>query len=305
MSGGLEPLPGGMSGETFLSDAGGEPVVVRIYAGRSVARGRDAPQVDAAVLGWVAGLVPVPRVLEVRPGDPEADVPGLLVTELLPGRLLSDVLPALDEESLVRVGHALGTLLGRLAHVALPHPGLFVGRELRLDPLPEAWRDLPALVTDASQRLAAHGWSAADLDGLDALAVDAQAQLDTVGRSCLVHSDLNPKNVLVDPDSLEVTGLLDWEFAHSGSPYSDLGNLLRHEPSGRDAAGSTYLEAVLAAREAFVPDPRPDALELARCADLVGLVDLAGREDQDNPPSVKAAALLRAQVAAGDVGAGR
>ena len=54
-----------------------------------------------------------------------------------------------------------------------------------------------------------------------------------------MHSDLNPKNLLVDPDTLVVTGVLDWEFAHSGHPFTDLGNLLRFD---RDPA---YADAVL------------------------------------------------------------
>ena len=56
-----------------------------------------------------------------------------------------------------------------------------------------------------------------------------------------MHSDLNPKNLLVDPDTLDVTGVLDWEFAHAGHPFTDLGNLLRFD---RDPA---FVEAVLAA----------------------------------------------------------
>ena len=50
---------------------------------------------------------------------------------------------------------------------------------------------------------------------------------DGVRRVCLVHSDFNPKNLLVDPETARITGLIDWEFAHAGSPYADLGNLLR------------------------------------------------------------------------------
>ena len=53
--------------------------------------------------------------------------------------------------------------------------------------------------------------------------------LDTVPRVCLVHSDLNPKNLLFDPDTLALTGVLDWEFAHAGHPFTDLGNLLRFD----------------------------------------------------------------------------
>ena len=70
--------------------------------------------------------------------------------------------------------------------------------------------------------------------------------LDGIGRTCLVHSDLNPKNVLVDPGSLEVTGLLDWEFAHAGLPGTDLGNLLRfdRQPPFVGGRGATYRERV-------------------------------------------------------------
>ena len=79
----LMPLPGGWSGETFVAEAAGERSVVRIYA--SSARGPAAAEIDAAVLRLVRGLVPVPEVLEVRPAQPHADLPGLLVTSYLPG----------------------------------------------------------------------------------------------------------------------------------------------------------------------------------------------------------------------------
>ncbi|MGJ8673795.1 phosphotransferase family protein [Rubritalea sp.] len=45
----------------------------------------------------------------------------------------------------------------------------------------------------------------------------------------LVHGDFRPDNILVSGDS--ITGVLDWEFAHSGCSYMDIGNLLRHIPS--------------------------------------------------------------------------
>ncbi len=136
-------------------------------------------------------------------------------------------------------------------------------------------------------------WSADELAGLREVAVDAQAALDTVDRCCLVHSDMNPKNLLIDPDSLEVTGLLDWEFAHAGHPHTDLGNLLRFD---RQPA---FVEAVLAAycsRRGGTPDA---ALALARAADLWALVDLASRRGQ-NPVADRAHDLLLAIARARD-----
>ncbi|RLV49518.1 aminoglycoside phosphotransferase family protein [Nocardioides mangrovicus] len=283
------PLPGGMSGETFRARVAGEDVVVRIYGGRSVRRGPKAPEVDAAVLSWVRGLLPVAEVLEVRRADPEHEAPGLLVTSLLPGVRLEQVLPDLDDAALGRVGDQLGTMLGRLALIATPRPGLLDGPDLAIAPLPPAYADLPSFADHVDL-----DWPEADLSALGEVLTDAQALLDTVSRTCLVHGDVNAENVLVDPDTLEVTGLVDWEFAHAGSPYADLGNLLRFDRA------PAYVEAVLEARGRLVPDQRPDALDRARAADLFALLDLAARAEQD-PVAARATGQLRAVVAARDV----
>lgn len=38
----------------------------------------------------------------------------------------------------------------------------------------------------------------------------------------LIHGDFGPNNTLLDPTTFAVTALLDWEFAHFGSPIEDL-----------------------------------------------------------------------------------
>jgi aminoglycoside phosphotransferase (APT) family kinase protein len=38
----------------------------------------------------------------------------------------------------------------------------------------------------------------------------------------LVHGDYGPQNVLLDPAGLEITAVLDWEWAHAGDPLEDL-----------------------------------------------------------------------------------
>jgi aminoglycoside phosphotransferase len=45
---------------------------------------------------------------------------------------------------------------------------------------------------------------------------------DTGTGGVLVHGDFGPQNVLLDPSALEVTAVLDWEFAHLGDPVEDL-----------------------------------------------------------------------------------
>jgi aminoglycoside phosphotransferase (APT) family kinase protein len=283
----LRPLEGGHSGETFLAGAAAEEVVVRVYGARSRSRGPLAPEIDAAVLDLVRGLLPVPEILEVRRGDPDADLPGLLVTSLLPGERLE--LHRLDAEGRAAAGAAVGTLVGRLGHLAQPRAGTFADRTLVPRPPPEHRRDLPSWVEFHAERL-----DSSVLPGLRAVAEDAQDLVEQDRRVCLVHGDLNAGNLLVDPATRAVTGVLDWESAHLGSPYADLGNVLRFD---RDPA---FLDAVVAAYRGFMPATPDDLLDRARAADLFALVELAVRQEED-PVVVRARALLAAIGGTGDL----
>lgn len=282
----LRPLAGGWSGQTFLAEAAGERSVVRIYP--AGARPDAAPEIDAAVLRLVRGLVPVPEVWEVRRAA--GDQPGLLVTSFLPGERGDLLLAELDEAAAETLGRRLGQLFAGLAAMPTLRPGPFVDGDLTIGDfgVPDG---LPGFV---SERAAALGWSPELLEGLRRVCERADAMLDGVGRTSLVHSDANPKNILVDPATLEITGVLDWEFAHSGSPYTDLGNLLRFD------RGPAYADAVLAAWcERRGTDP-VETLELARAADLWALVDLAARRGQ-NPVADRAHEHLAAIARTGDL----
>jgi aminoglycoside phosphotransferase (APT) family kinase protein len=279
----LTPLDGGWSGETFLAEAAGERSVVRIYA-RPSHRGAAAHEVDAALLRLVKGLLPVPEVLEVRRADEATGMPALLVTSFLPGERLELLLPRLADAERATLGRSIGELLADLGGMPTLSTGPFVDGRLTIGSFEPDLDGLPAAVELAESRLG--WWSPDELTGLREVAVDAQALLDTVGRRVLVHSDFNAKNLLVDPDSLEVTGLLDWEYAHAGHPFTDLGNLLRFE---RD---EVFTDAVLAAYIGRRGGSAGDALALARAADLWALVDLAARRGE-NPVAERADRLLR------------
>jgi aminoglycoside phosphotransferase (APT) family kinase protein len=290
----LTPLDGGWSGETFLAEVAGERSVVRIYA-RPSPRGERVHEVDAALLRLVRGLVPVPEVLEVRRADPAADHPALLVTSFLDGVRADLLLPELDDPGLAVLGARLGRILADLAGMPMLRAGPFVDGDLTIGSFGADGQDidgLPAFV-ELHEQAFLH-WTQSELAGLHEVATDAQALLDTVGRFCLVHSDMNPKNLLYDPDTLEVTGLLDWEFAHAGHPYTDLGNLLRfdRQPPLVDAVLGAYT-----GRHGGTPE---EALDLARAADLWALVELAGRRGQ-NPVATRAHDLLLAIARSGDL----
>lgn len=264
----LEPLEGGWSGETFLARAGEQRSVLRLFADL-----RHAPyvaQVQASLLRLVRGLVPVPEVLEVRRADPASGMPAMPVTEWLPGVRLDVLLETLDDAGLQRAGRSVGRLVATLGGMPQLHRGRFVDQDLHVEPT--------------------------DLDLPDTLGMveEAQELLDTETRTCLVHGDLSPTNLLLDPETLAVTGVVDWEHAHAGHPFTDLGAVLRSERR------PAYVAGVLqeyAAHRGTEPDR---ALELARCADLAALAELAARAGE-NPVADRAARRLGTILAAGDV----
>jgi aminoglycoside phosphotransferase (APT) family kinase protein len=282
----LVPLTGGWSGRTFLAQVAGERSVVRVYP--PAERSGVGAEIDAAVLRLVRGLVPVPEVLEVRPSSAAQDRPGVLVTSYVDGSRGDELLPTLGPEELGRVGAVLGGLVADLGGMPMLRAGAFADADLTIQP----WQlDLPAYVEDLEPRLA--HLSVDELEGLRLVALEAQTLLDTVPRTCLVHSDLNPKNLLLDPETLELAAVLDWEYAHAGHPFTDLGNLLRFD---RDPV---FTDAVLTAYAERRDVPPERSLPLARAADLFALVELSTRR-ADNPVAERADRLLRAIARARD-----
>ena len=83
------------------------------------------------------------------------------------------------------------------------------------------------------------------------------AELDA--ESQLVHGDFNPSNILVHHG--KISGILDWEYALVGTPYMDIGNLLRN----LDRQYHTAIFAGLTAGGLKLP---PDWKERAHLADL-------------------------------------
>jgi len=290
----LRALDGGYSGETFLGGLGPDRTVVRIYT-RDPARAA----VDASLLRLVRGLVPVPQVFELR--RPTSSTPAVLVSEYVEGCRL-DVALATEPDwlDLAVVGHSLATVLNALAGIPFLRSAGFADGDLGLstDALP---RDLQEWAEGLRTRGRLSSWSAPDWGALLDLVDTAEGLLaddaDTRGsRVVLVHSDLNPKNILIDPATCAVSAVLDWEFAHAGSPYTDLGNLCRFERDHRLVAplldSLTHVPAGGGRRQ----------LQLGRAADLWALLELAGRPEPGPVPDL-ATRLLLAQARAGDLDA--
>lgn len=206
-------LPGGYRNNNLLLEcADGARFVLRRYPGEN----RCA--VEAALAGLLDGVVPVAPVVAA---DPEGTV---LLLGYVPGTPVDVLLTTLSEDDAHAVGVVAGRALAAIGTIGFDRPGFFTDASLR----PETMSgDLAGFVGDCLRRTDP-GWqlTESEMDGLRALAVAWTPLVPQDAR--LVHADFNPKNLLAErtEDGWRVT-VLDWEFAFSGSPLTDLGNVLR------------------------------------------------------------------------------
>lgn len=281
-------LAGGFGNDVFaVASDRGAPVVVRLYR-----RAPEVAPIEAAVMARAAEAgVPVPRVLRCDQAGELAGRPAL-VMDHVEGERADLVLTGCSRAEALEIGRELGRILARIHAVRFERPGFFQGPALT----PELPPDVPAKPSVLLLQLAdgpeiPPAWRA--LVEASAPILDADPCPPT-----LVHSDYNPKNLLLrrEGGGRTLAAVLDWEFAFAYSPLIDLGNLLRfaHErPEGFvSAVEAGYRDGGGALPEGW--------RALAATLDALALCDLL-RRGPGSPLHERICALVHAQVAAGSL----
>nr|WP_269326627.1 phosphotransferase [Kineosporia mesophila] len=220
-------MVGGANHEmVVLTVSSGERYVVRRY------RRRNPCALEQALSSHLAGRVPAVEVVGAdRTG--EASGEPTLVYRYVDGRPLDLVLHDQNSSGAgesEQLGRVVGAALAGVGQISFATPGAFRGGSLEPD-----GRDVLIDPLDVVDRALSAGHSSRVLDGhqrrgLLALALRSTHWVDAVaGDRKLVHMDFNPKNIVVRQvrGRWEVAAVLDWEFAFSGSPLTDVGNMLR------------------------------------------------------------------------------
>jgi aminoglycoside phosphotransferase (APT) family kinase protein len=295
---GVVRLAGGFSNAVVRADAGGgpPPVVVRFP-------GLGAPAVrrETLLAERLAGTVPVPEVLFADPDDNVAGRP-CLITAWADGCAASEVLAEGGAGDGFQLGLALGATLGAVGRLQFARGGLL---DERLEPSCDAWFVDTAAETVGFMRVwlepggdvrPALGPEAADA-WLSRIAEAAPALRAVDGARSLVHSDYNPKNLMVRRGSRgwQVTAVLDWEYAFAGSPLADAGNLLRFADTYPPRFAAGVEEGLMSAGVDLAPDWRM----IAGLLDCVAQADLIARRGPDDALGRRVRDLVLRRLAAG------
>ncbi|MEE8584250.1 MAG: phosphotransferase [Acidobacteriota bacterium] len=229
-----------------LSD--GQTCLVRLYS-------QGDPVRESYLMKLAGGLVPVPREL--------ARGPGWSVLTFLEGGLLAEA---------PQHCAAAARALARIGSVAFESPG-WVNGDGTVSAFPFA--GISGFVEQMLEQEEVVRWiGSAASQGIRSLLDREAGRLAGLDSECrLVHGDFNPSNILIRDG--RVSGILDWECSHSGSPCMDIGNLLRH----LDSSLHGLVEQGLRDGGMHLPD---DWKERAQLVDLTSHLEFlsSGRSDR-------------------------
>lgn len=264
------PLPGGVINLVYRieTDRGG-PLVLRVTNPHPLMVGHKTLS-EATVLQHCAAHsdLPLPDVLAFA-CEPTSSPLGCeyILMRAVPGVALSTIWDSLRLDQRRKIGAQLVAVVATLQKLSLPRrgwiggfragmtPGVLRGDHPPVGPFDSFTARMIGEVRWAIESLRRHvpllGIAAAELaDMLDVFAARWVQPLPSP-QPVLCHNDLHHGNIVIDPDRMVITGILDWEAASMDVPDGDwealsswpvdLGAALRRaglaEPPGRRARG--------------------------------------------------------------------
>ncbi|WP_119459889.1 phosphotransferase [Rhodospirillaceae bacterium SYSU D60014] len=278
---GIERTKGGLMNTNIRVELSGraEPVLLRLYqrdpalALKEMRLGRE-----------IASRVPVARFIHFAHDNPVTGRPYALM-EWIDGKHLETVVPTLDDSALTTLGASVGRTLAAIHSFTFDKPGFF-DADLRVPERIDI--DAGGLLTYLRHCLI-EGRGGRRLG--PELTADAFAVAEREGhlldewlhQPCLVHADFNGSNILIrqsaESDDWEVAAVLDWEFAFSGSPAFDFGNLLRPPLQEVETFFAEVTEGYCRAGGVLPQEWR----RIARIADLFAWADFLNRPETTAP----------------------
>ena len=212
-----------------------QPLILRVYL-----RDTDATYREQKLATLLKEAVPVPLTHHIG----ELEGYHFAITEFMPGMSLRDFLLNNTSHDISAIMYEVGTILSKITEYEFLRAG-FLNKELEVVPYESS--DVIKFAQDCLNDSTV--LSALDPSMISKIqkAIEQYAFLfPTDNEKHLVHGDFDPANILVDNinGSWVVSGILDWEFAFSGSYLWDVANMLRYAHKMPPKFESSFTEAL-------------------------------------------------------------
>ena len=288
----IEILTGGLINANFKVqlDSYDQALVLRLYT-----RDPAACQKEVDIYRMVRRTVPVPEVHYAEPNGVDGLGPFVLLG-YIEGIPFRELRRTRDAVAISEAAYEIGKTLAAIGKYQFAEPGWF-GFDLKIggkfiegpDSVPrfcDACVASASFLQRAGKELAhrvhdfAWEWSSR-LGWLD-------------DERSLVHSDFGSRNVLVRRVNGKwgVAGVIDWEFAFSGSPLFDVGNFLRYERVQRPLVEPHFSRGFSEGGGTL----REDWRNLARVIDLTALCERLTRDELPEEIERELLDLVRATI---------
>ncbi|HEX8968252.1 MAG TPA: phosphotransferase [Chloroflexota bacterium] len=229
-----DPTSGGLANTNIRLELSAypRPVLLRLYTHDLNEEAAPMPEVaakEAALHRLLAPRLPVPQVIFAAADNPITGH-AYMLRDWSEGQRLDVVAHELTPTALMELARDIGAVLAGIHRVTFTKGG-FLDGQLNVVPFPPGiGGPLPELLETL---LGERGKERLGPDLTQALMALAQREPNLgaswPGPPCLTHADFGGSNILthIDERGACIAAVIDWEFAFSGSPMMDLGNLLR------------------------------------------------------------------------------
>ncbi|WP_188456733.1 phosphotransferase family protein [Virgibacillus oceani] len=271
----IQVLSGGLNNSNLrITTDANESYVLRIYSKEN----NSSMEIEREILTILKDKVPVPNPLYSDSSCTNLDYPYVLLS-WIQGYQLSELLNEGNQNLISNAAKEAGSLLAKVHSVTFPSSGFFnenlhIQDHVKLDA-----NHLLMYIKDSIIKGRAATRLSPDLAKRIYQFAKKHAHLiDCLNtQNSLVHGDFNPLNILAETStrSISITGLLDWEYAFSGTPLMDIGNMLRYE----DVRHTQFLASFILSYQnnrGILPEKW---LQKAKLLDLIALCSLLDKKE--------------------------
>lgn len=250
-------------------------LLLRIYL-----RDKDIVFKEENILNLLKEKIPAPRILSTG----EVDSYQFSIMEYIDGISLNNTIISNMEDDFSEVMNDLGKALGKLQDFQFEKEGN-LKHDLEVIPYSEGDDIINYAYNCLEKDYTKSCFNGKEIDIIKNYINTNKKHIPCPSNPSLVHGDYDPANILVKKHNniWKIAGILDWEFASSGSFLQDIANMLRYSHKLPKYMEEEFLKGVKSAGISL-PSNWKNSIDILN---LISLLDCLIRYDPSSRPKRK------------------